>query len=109
MDIAQSVKRSKEQPVRTGKPIVRKSRIAHAILTYLAEHTEAQDTLEGIVEWWLLEQQIKRHTAQVKEALAELATQGLVVEQKGKDARIHYRMNQQRIEEIRTLLKNRSG
>ncbi|MBI3796369.1 MAG: hypothetical protein HY268_05270 [Deltaproteobacteria bacterium] len=88
---------------------VRKSRIAYEILSYLVKHTAAQDTVEGIVEWWLLEQKIKRHTAQVKNALAELVAQGLVLEQLGKDARVHYRMNRRRIEEIRALLKGKSG
>lgn len=86
-----------------------KLQIASEILAYLAEHPGAQDTVEGIVEWWLLEQKIKRHTAQVKEALAELVTQGLVLEHKGRDARIHYRMNRRKTEEIRALLKGRSG
>ena len=95
--------------MRLGKSAVRKSRIAHAILVYLAEYTEGEDTLEDIVEWWLLEQQIKYQKDQVKKALVELITQELVVEQKGKDARSHYRMNQHRIEEIRALLKGRSG
>ena len=109
MTIAQSAMRGEEQRVRSGKSTVRKSRIVREILSYLTEHTDAQDTLEGIVEWWLLEQKIKRHTAQVKDALTELVIQGLVLEQKGKDARIHYRMNRHKIEEIRALLKGRSG
>jgi hypothetical protein len=85
------------------------SQVACEILAYLTEHPKAQDTLEGIVEWWLMEQQIKRGVAQVKDTLAELVTQGLVLERMGRDGRIHYRLNRRRSEEIRALLKGRSG
>jgi predicted transcriptional regulator len=81
------------------------SQIAAAILAYLAEHPKAQDTLEGIVEWWLLEQEIKRRTAMVREALAELLAKGLVVERKGRDGRMHYRLNRHKRREIAALLK----
>jgi len=83
-------------------------RVAHEILAYLVEHPDAQDTLEGIVQWWLLEQRIKRQTAKVKEALAELVAKGLVLERKGKNARIYYRINRRKYGEIRALLKERS-
>ena len=79
------------------------SRVGYQILTYLVEHPEAQDTLEGIIEWWLLERQIKFQTARVKEALSELVAKGLVIEQKEYDSKIHYRVNQSRLEEIREL------
>ena len=104
-----STVRGEEQHVKSETPTAGKSQVTQEILAYLVEHPDAQDTVEGIVEWWLLEQKIKRRTAQVKDALAELVTQGLVLEYKGKDARIHYRMNRHRIEEIRALLKGRSG
>lgn len=80
------------------------SQIAYDILGYLAEHPEAQDTLEGIVEWWLLEQQIKHQTAKVKETLAELVSKGLLLERKGKDSRMHYHINQRKYKEIRAYL-----
>lgn len=107
--VALSAVRGKEQHVKPETPTVRKSRIAREILAYLAEHPDAQDTVEGIVEWWLLEQKIQRHTAQVKEALAELVTKGLVLEHKGRDGRFHYCANRRRSGEIHALLKGRSG
>ncbi len=86
-----------------------KSQIVYDILGYLVENPEVQDTLEGIVEWWLLEQQIKRQTAKVKEALAELVSKGLILERKGKDSRTHYRINRRKYKEIQALLKQRFG
>ncbi len=55
------------------------SQISERILSYLSDHPDAQDTLEGIVEWWLLEQDIKHRTAATERALAELTSRGLIL------------------------------
>ena len=89
--------------------ITDKSQIGNEILAYLVDHPKAQDTLEGIVDWWLLERAIKFQEAQVRKALAELVTKGLVIEQKGGNSTIHYRVNQNRFEEIKKLVKLMSG
>lgn len=80
-----------------------RSRIADEILAYLVEHPNARDTLEGIVQWWLLEQEIKKWTAEVKAALAGLVGEGLVIEERGADTRVHYRLNQPLAEEVGLL------
>jgi hypothetical protein len=87
-----------------GWRCLQKSETAHEILAYLAAHPEAQDTLEGIVQWWLLEQKIRSQTARVKEALAELVTRKLVLECPGNDARNHYRLNRRKMKTIRAIL-----
>lgn len=84
-----------------------KVQIGYQILAYLVEHPEAQDTVEGIVEWWLLERQIKFQTARVQEALFELVAKGLVIEQKGSNSQTHYRINLSKYEEIQKLFKNK--
>ncbi|MGD8649627.1 MAG: hypothetical protein PVH85_07825 [Desulfobacterales bacterium] len=89
--------------------ITDKSQIRNEILAYLAENPKAQDTLEGIVEWWLLEREIKFQEAQVKKALAELVSKGLVIEQRLNNSKIHYRVNQSRYQEIKKLIKLMSG
>ncbi|HKQ52270.1 MAG TPA: hypothetical protein VJT74_07880 [Pyrinomonadaceae bacterium] len=81
------------------------SHLAHDILAYLAEHPDAGDTLEGIVQWWVLEQKIKRLTAGVMSALQMLVAQGLVTEHPLEDGRTHYRINRQRLYEIKNLLE----
>ena len=75
------------------------------VLSYLAEHPLAQDTLEGIVEWWLLEQQIQHWTPNVEAALASLIKQKLVLERKGQDRRSHYRLNRRKLKAIRKSLQ----
>ena len=78
--------------------------IAHDVLSYLNKRSKAGDTLEGIVEWWLLEVKIRRSCAEVKTILDDLVEQGLICEVKGPDARIHYRTNLQKQQEIAVLI-----
>jgi hypothetical protein len=85
-------------------PITNTPQVGYQILTYLVEHPEAQDTLEGIIEWWLLERAIKFETARVREALSELGSRGLILEKKGPDSQTHYRINQARYKKIQELL-----
>ena len=85
------------------------SKIGNEILAYLIENPMAQDTLEGIVEWWLLEREIKFETARVKEALSDLVARGLVIEHKGMDLQINYRINQKKYEGIKKLVQLMSG
>jgi hypothetical protein len=68
------------------------SEIAQAIAHYVGKNPEAQDTLEGIVQWWLPEVQNKPRTALIKEALNELIAEGLITAYKAKDAQILYRV-----------------
>jgi len=63
------------------------------ILAYLAENRGAQDTFEGIVEWWLLKQRINQAVSEVKAALGRLVARKLVAAQKGRDGRMHYRLD----------------
>ena len=85
------------------------SKIGNEILAYLVDHPKAQDTLEGIVEWWLLERKIEFVTASVKEALSELVAKELILEKKGPDSQIHYRINQKKYEEIKKLVELMGG
>ncbi len=79
----------KHEKCTTGKP-----HIIQEILAYLSEQPNAQDTLEGIAEWWLLKQTVRHKTMEVKESLSELVVQGLILEQKGKNGHTYYRINQ---------------
>jgi hypothetical protein len=81
-----------------------RSDIAHDVLSYMLAHKRAHDTLEGIVEWWLLEKKIERNTAEVKSVLDELSTKKLIVESRAADNRIRYRVNRRKQTEIVALL-----
>ena len=81
-----------------------KSRIAHEILAYLMEHPDAQDTLEGVMEWWLLERNLKYEARKVNELLAELVVEGLILEKKNSNLKIRYKINPEKKSEIQSLL-----
>ena len=68
--------------------------VAGEILSYLANHTRASDTLEGIVDWWLPQQELAYQTKVVRDALAELVERGFLVKEVTKDSRIRYRANE---------------
>ncbi|HEX5708773.1 MAG TPA: hypothetical protein VFX96_15855 [Pyrinomonadaceae bacterium] len=86
-----------------------KSQIARQVLSYLSEHVGAQDTFEGIVEWWLLEQRIRQRAAEVREALDELTERKLIVAREGRDARTRYRINPRKLKAIRAVLEQTEG
>jgi predicted transcriptional regulator len=80
------------------------SQIAYEILAYLSRNPSAQDTIEGIVEWWLLAQHIERQIAKVQSALTDLVQRGLILEKKNADSRIYYCLNRGREKEIAEIL-----
>ena len=82
--------------------------IGYEILAYLIKHPNAQDTMKGIMEWWLLEQKIEHEAAKVKNALGGLVAKHWILERKGKNSSIYYRINQDKYKEIQTLLNQRS-
>ncbi len=79
--------------------------IANEILAYLVKHPEAQDTLEGITEWWLLEQRIRYAVAEVDGALNNLVVGGLLVTRQCADGRTYYGLNRAKEREIRRHLR----
>ncbi|NUO07652.1 MAG: hypothetical protein HUU08_03075 [Candidatus Brocadia sp.] len=79
-----------------GKPS-----IMQEIVAYLSEHPDAEDTLEGVAEWWLLKQKVRHKTREVKKSLSEMVAQGLLLEQKGQDNHIYYRINRSKYDEIK--------
>jgi len=83
--------------------------IVYDILAYMAENPDAQDTLEGIVGWWLLGQAAESNIALVEEALTELVNGGLVLARKGKGARTYYKVNRRKLKEISALLNRRGS
>jgi len=85
-----------------------KVELAHEILQYLIDNPNAQDTVEGITTWWLLVRTIKHQTALVKEALAMLVADGLVIAQEGSDSRTYYKLNLRRRKRIVSLLQKKS-
>ncbi|MBV8901861.1 MAG: hypothetical protein JOY92_17305 [Verrucomicrobia bacterium] len=80
--------------------------LADEVLAYLVEHPQAQDTLEGIAEWWLLEQRIRDAVADVEAALSELVTKGFLVARQCADGQTYYGLNRDKEREVRRHLRN---
>jgi hypothetical protein len=95
--------------VNLNMPETNMSQIGNEILAYLVDFPKAQDTLKGIIEWWLLERKINYETSRVKDALSELIANGMLLERKGPDSQIYYRINQSCYQKIRKLLERKNG
>ena len=81
------------------------SEVALKILRYLDQNPNAADTVEGILEWWLPKQSIYEEEKIVKRALDEMVKQNLILTTRSSDARRHYRLNAECIQEIRRMIK----
>lgn len=68
------------------------------------EHPSARDSVEGIVEWWLLQRKIEYITTNVEEVLKELVDKGLINVESGLDAKDYYWVNAEKINRIKDFL-----
>jgi hypothetical protein len=78
-----------------------KNDISEKILNYLSKHPDANDTLEGITEWWLLNQRIMYEMEKVKAAVFNLVEDGWLIAIKGKDSTLRYFLNPQKNTELK--------
>jgi DNA-binding IscR family transcriptional regulator len=82
---------------------------ARRILEYLAENPDANDTAEGIAQWWLLEREIRDRRAEVESSLSELVAAGLLVASRGAGAGTRFRLNPERTDEVLGLIDGGRG
>lgn len=78
---------------------------SHKILAYLLDNPDAQDTLKGIADWWLLQQDIKRNVALIRKTIDWLTYKGFLVEKLGRDKTKYYQVNRARLPEISALIQ----
>ena len=74
-----------------GSILKSESPVERHILDYLSANPSAQDTLRGIVEWWLLKQRIQESLSEVEAAVNRLVTKGQLIAEAGPDGLIRYR------------------
>jgi hypothetical protein len=68
---------------------------APEILDYLARHPDAQDTIEGILHWWVLDAYIRKWTPKITEAVAQLVERGFLEQKPSSDGHVFYRVSAQ--------------
>jgi hypothetical protein len=79
--------------------------VARRILRYLQANPQAKDTLEGIVEWWLLQERIEEAVDWVSKAITWLVTNGYLLEKKISGSKTLYEINPSKRDEIVEFLK----
>ena len=77
---------------------------AREILSYLVEHPDAKDTVEGILKWWLSKAHTKREKREVQEAIDFLVEKGWVISREVADSKKIYGVESERMEEIREFV-----
>ena len=65
--------------------------MAQQILAYLSRHPGAQDTVEGIAGWWLLEEKIWSSLTETQMVLDQLVEAKLVTKRTALDGKCYYR------------------
>jgi hypothetical protein len=70
-----------------------KSKGAPEILDYLARQPGAQDTIEGILHWWVLDAYIQKCTPKIVKTVAQLVEQGFLEEERAADGNVFYRVS----------------
>jgi Fe2+ or Zn2+ uptake regulation protein len=85
------------------------STIAMRVLRYLMEHPAAGDTAEGILDWWLAQRGSSVEMKSVEQALDDLEHVGLITVLRAADNRSHYRLNADRIDGAKALLKEQDS
>jgi hypothetical protein len=63
------------------------------ILDYLVRQPEAQDTIDGILHWWLLDSCIRKWEPRITKTVAQLVERGYLEEKPSSDGKIFYRVN----------------
>ena len=64
---------------------------APEILDYLARHPDAQDTIDGILHWWVLDACIRKWAPKIAETVAQLVEQGFLEQSQSADGNVFYR------------------
>ena len=83
---------------------------ASEILEYLAKHPDAQDTIDGIVRWWVLDSYLRKGVPRVERTVARLVKQGFLEEKLSPDGKIFYHVSSRYLVILRqTPVRNSSA
>jgi hypothetical protein len=85
-----------------------KAEIARRILIYLEENPEAQDSIEGILQWWLLERTVHYEKIRVEQVIEELVSRDFIVARQNAGSPIIYSLNPSKLAEIHLIYRKKS-
>src|SRR5436309_4324707 len=66
---------------------------APEILDYLASHPDAQDTVDGILHWWVLDACVRKWAPKIAETVAQLVEQGFLEQKRSADGNVFYHVS----------------
>jgi hypothetical protein len=79
---------------------------ASEILDYLARQPEAEDTIEGIIQWWVLDSCIRNWAPKIEKTVANLVEQGFLEKKPSRDGRIFYHISPRYLSAVQKRLPN---
>jgi hypothetical protein len=66
---------------------------APEIIDYLSRHPDAQDTIEGILHWWVLDACIRQWAPQIANTVEQLVARGFLEQRPSADGHLFYRVS----------------
>ena len=81
---------------------------APEILEYLARHPEAQDTIDGILHWWVLDACIRKWAPKIAETVAQLVEQGFLEKKPSPDGQTFYHVSARYLSTVQQRLPRNS-
>jgi hypothetical protein len=79
--------------------------IGEFILEFLLRNPDAENTVEGIVQWWVMRQRIEYETKRVEAALRDLVNKGFLLNRQSVGSEMRYRLNKLSLREIEIYLR----
>jgi hypothetical protein len=76
---------------------------APEILDYLARQPGAQDTIDGILHWWVLDSCIRDWAPKIAETVAQLVERGVLEEKQSADSKIFYHISPRYLSNLQQL------
>jgi len=83
---------------------MQKEEITRAILRYMLDHPQACDTVDGIIQWWVIQGSIDLNLESGREVIHQLIAQHLLIEKTGTDSSKVYCINNAKMKEIGSLI-----
>jgi hypothetical protein len=66
---------------------------APEILDYLARQPDAQDTIDGILHWWVLDAYIRNWAPKIAKTVEQLVERGFLEKKQSSDGKVFYHVS----------------